>query len=191
MTQVSKINGIPVINTVISGFTYDGINTLTIQETDGTTFNVVISNLTLTDLRATNVYSDIFSGNTSEAVFYGDGSNLTGIVDSPNFYTSGTTISGDTVIFNRNDMDSAYSVDLSNLTSLQLFYIAVNFKVVEEFEYVAPEPFKINTITNPSGLTTTITRNDLSYSLGESINEFDVIKLNVDSTGFIRLNCEL
>ena len=45
MTQVSKINGIPIVNTVVSGFTYDGVNTLTISETDGTVHNAIITNI--------------------------------------------------------------------------------------------------------------------------------------------------
>lgn len=123
MTQVSKINGIPIVNTVVSGFTYDGVNTLTIQETDGTTFNVVISNLTLTDLRSTNIYGDVFSGNTTEAVFYGDGSNLTGIVGSTDNYVTGATMVGNTLVLNRTDQLSAATVDLSQFLDNTNYYV--------------------------------------------------------------------
>lgn len=106
----------------------------------------------------------VFSGGTSDIVF-------------KEFLTC-ETLGGCTVI-----------TDIEN--QLQLFYIAVNYTIVEEFEYVAPEPFKINTITNPSGLTVIITNNGSPYTLGEPINEFDNLKVNVDSIGFIKLNCEL
>jgi hypothetical protein len=70
------------------------------------------------------------------------------------------------------------------------FYLALNFIDLEQFLYVAPENFKITTISNPSSLSVTITVNDLTYTLGNSIDEFDVIKVSVNSTGFIKLNCE-
>lgn len=70
------------------------------------------------------------------------------------------------------------------------FYLALNFIDLEQFVYVAPENFKINTITNPSSIAVTITVNDSPYTLGNSISEFDVVKVDVASIGFIKLNCE-
>jgi hypothetical protein len=70
------------------------------------------------------------------------------------------------------------------------YYIALNFIDLEEFVYIAPESFKINSITNPSSIGVTITINDSPYTLGDNINELDVIKVNVDEVGFIKLICE-
>jgi hypothetical protein len=80
---------------------------------------------------------------------------------------------------------------ITPISESQSFYLALNFVDLEQFIYVAPEDFKINSITNPSSLLVTITLNDVPYTLGESINEFDIIKVNVDSIGFIKLNCDI
>jgi hypothetical protein len=91
MTQISKINGIQIVDTIVTGFTYDGVNKHTISNNDGTVLNASITNLTLTDLTASNVYSPVYSGITgTEAVFYGDGSNLSGLVTSDQYVSGGT-----------------------------------------------------------------------------------------------------
>lgn len=70
------------------------------------------------------------------------------------------------------------------------YYLALNFIDLEEFIYISPENFKISTITNPSNLVVTITKNEIPYTLGSTINEFDIVKVSVNSIGFIKLNCE-
>ena len=55
------------------------------------------------------------SGSISATTYYGDGSNLTGI-NSDNFYTTGVTLSGNSLVFDRTDSLSAYSVDLSSFS---------------------------------------------------------------------------
>ncbi len=70
------------------------------------------------------------------------------------------------------------------------YYIALNFIDLEEFVYISPESFKINSITNPESIGVTITVNDSPYTLGVNINELDVVKVNVDEIGFIKLICE-
>jgi hypothetical protein len=113
--QVSKINGIPVVNTFVTGFTYDGVNTHTIGNNDGTTLTAVMSNMTLTNLRATNVYGDIFSGNSTTALFYGDGSNLTNLPSSTDNYVSGGTYNGGTLFFSGNSVSTTFNVDVNGL----------------------------------------------------------------------------
>jgi hypothetical protein len=52
----------------------------------------------------------IVNGSLSATTFLGDGSNLTNI---DNFYTTGVTFSGNTMVFDRTDTLNAYSLDLS------------------------------------------------------------------------------
>lgn len=58
----------------------------------------------------------IINGIISGGTFYGDGSNLSG-VSSANYYTTGGTLIGTVIYFDRTDQLSAYSVELSGLTS--------------------------------------------------------------------------
>jgi hypothetical protein len=64
------------------------------------------------------VVSGAISGNTfSGGTFYGDGSNLSG-VSGDNDFTTGTTIIGNTVFYDRTNALSAYTSDLSQLDNL-------------------------------------------------------------------------
>jgi len=119
MTQVSKINGISIINTSVSAFTYDGVNQFTIDQTDGVSFNAQILTLSATSISATT--------------FYGDGSNLTGIAGGNNTYTTGMTFNTNTLTATNStggtytaiislgshtgDTNNPHSTTLSNLTS--------------------------------------------------------------------------
>jgi len=67
------------------------------------------STIFLNGLTANTIYSPIISGGT----LYGDGSNLTGI---PNTFTTGATYSNGFAYFDRNDILSAYTLDLTSLT---------------------------------------------------------------------------
>ncbi len=83
------------------------------------TINNNFSSLTTSFLSTTGgtISGDlIISGIISGGTFYGDGSNLSG-VSSANYYTTGGTLFGTTIYFDRNDLASAYSVELSGLTS--------------------------------------------------------------------------
>ena len=76
-------------DTFVTGFTYDNINTFTISDNSGSTFNASINVLSATTISATT--------------YFGDGSNLTGI--STEFTVAGdngtpfTIVSGDTLQF--------------------------------------------------------------------------------------------
>jgi hypothetical protein len=105
MTQVSKINGIPVFNTVISGFTYDNINTFTIENTDGTSFTASINSLSASTI----------SGGT----FFGDGSGLTNLPSSTNTYTTGSTYLNNTITFT-NSTGGTYDVTINDFTGLTI-----------------------------------------------------------------------
>lgn len=65
-----------------------------------------------------------------------------------------------------------------------------SFIDVETAYYRRNENFKINTIENPDALTVTIEVNGVAYSLGDPINAYDEVTIDVDAVGFIVLNCE-
>jgi hypothetical protein len=64
----------------------------------------------------TNIGNLLVVGDVSGTTFYGDGSNLTGIISTDN-YTTGATLNGNILVFNRTDALSAYTVDLSSITT--------------------------------------------------------------------------
>ena len=83
ITQVGNVQRIdvslpPGSNTFVTGFTYNGANTLTIFDNVGSSFPVTIN--TVTGLTVAGIISaTTISGGT----LYGDGSNLTGIASTP------------------------------------------------------------------------------------------------------------
>lgn len=103
--QVSKINGIPVVNTFITGFTYDGTNVHTIGLNDGTTFTA----------QMTSISATTFTGGS----FIGDGSGLTGLPSSNNTYTTGVTFTNNTLLFT-NSTGGTYDVLVDNLSGLTI-----------------------------------------------------------------------
>ena len=74
MSVVSKINGIPVVDTKVTGFTFDGINTHTINDNEGNSFTTSMTSISATTISATT--------------FYGDGSQLTNVGGFNNFIVS-------------------------------------------------------------------------------------------------------
>jgi hypothetical protein len=107
-------------DTFLTAFTYDNANTFTIVRNDNQTFKATINSVTgLTingDLNVTGTTNlDVVNGNIfSGGTYYGDGSNLSGITTVDN-YTTGATLVGDTLVFDRTDIVSAYTVSLSTL----------------------------------------------------------------------------
>lgn len=89
----------------------------------GSNINTAISNKIAIfnlddDISLSSVSATTISGDT----FYGDGSNLTGLVTSDN-YTTGTTLVNTTLYFDRNDTLSAYTADLSSFLDDTNFYV--------------------------------------------------------------------
>ena len=70
-----------------------------------------------------------------------------------------------------------------------IYDISVNFIDVEQFVYVAPEDFQIDTVENPDALTLTIKVNTVAYTLGTTISKFDDLTIDSSGVGFIILNC--
>ena len=107
-------------DTFLTAFTYDNANTFTIVRNDNQIFNTTINTVTgLTingDLSVTGTTNlDVINGNIfSGGTYYGDGSNLSGITTVDN-YTTGATLVGDLLVFDRTDVQSAYTVSLSTL----------------------------------------------------------------------------
>jgi hypothetical protein len=77
--DVNTIIGAASADTFVTGFTYDNINTFTITDNSGTTFNSSINVLSATTISATT--------------YFGDGSNLTGIPHTTDTFVSGGTYS--------------------------------------------------------------------------------------------------
>jgi len=100
----SITSGITSENTYVTGFTYDNVNTFSIRDNSGTTFNTAINVLSATTISATT--------------YFGDGSNLTGI-STDNFYVSGGTYNTGTknINFSGNDVVTTFDVDLTTLIS--------------------------------------------------------------------------
>jgi len=89
-------------DTYVTGFTYDNINTFTINDNSGSTFNASINVLSATTISATT--------------YFGDGSNLSGI---DNFYVTGGTYNEPTkeINFTGNSVQTTFDVDLTSLIS--------------------------------------------------------------------------
>ena len=91
-------------DTFVTGFTYDNINTFTISDNSGSTFNASINVLSATTISATT--------------YFGDGSNLSGI-STDNFYVTGGTYNEPTkeINFTGNSVQTTFDVDLTSLIS--------------------------------------------------------------------------
>ena len=100
--DVSSIIGAASADTFVTGFTYDGVNTFTISDNSGSTFNTSINVLSATTISATT--------------YFGDGSNLSGI---DNFYVSGGSYNDGTtsIDFSGNSVETTFSVSLSGISS--------------------------------------------------------------------------
>ena len=113
MSKVTKINGVPVVDTKVTGFTYDNINTFTISQDDGSSFNTTISGLSVNTLTATTFYAgDIFGGK-----FYD--SELTSIVRK----SSPGTLSANTAVYLKgydaiNDVYTVEYADTDNIAAM-------------------------------------------------------------------------
>ena len=80
-------------DTYVTGFTYNNINQLVLSRNQGLpNLSVNINNLTLTGLTV--------NGSVSATTYYGDGSNLTGLVTN-DYYVTGGTFSANTLTLNR------------------------------------------------------------------------------------------
>jgi hypothetical protein len=99
------LSSLSVDGTTVTGFTYDNINTLTISLSNGDTFSTTIQNLSATTISATT--------------FYGDGSNLTGVVGEDN-YVSGGTYNPTTqqLEFLGTNTATTFNVDLSSIVQV-------------------------------------------------------------------------
>jgi hypothetical protein len=111
--------------------------------------------------------------------------------------SSGTYIDLPPVLtFELNYLDAVHMIYFNNrwyrfaeFKDQVLFQLSVNFIDTEQFIYVAPEPFRLLTVNNPSLLGLTILVNALPYTFGNPINLYDVLTVDVTAPGFIQLNC--
>lgn len=70
------------------------------------------------------------------------------------------------------------------------FYMMLNFKDVEQFEYRVPEQFAVLNLENPLGLTATLKVNGSAYTTGTTISQYALFTVDVNTAGYIKLNCQ-
>jgi hypothetical protein len=86
---------------------------------------------------------------------------------------------------------SEVPVQLSTVKNANLYYIGINFQTTDTFTYVAPDKFRINSTQTSPTRTLTIKVNNVTYTLGNTINLFDTVTVETSGVGFAKLNCEL
>jgi hypothetical protein len=107
----SDSNGSLFVRPTFGSYMKDIYNVQTSGETNGDLLIYNSGTTTWEYSKTLNGNYDV-NGSFSATTFFGDGSNLTGISTVDNF-TTGATLSGNTIIFNRTDLSNAYSLDLS------------------------------------------------------------------------------
>jgi hypothetical protein len=187
-------NLIDVINNISSQYS---ANTFTTESTlsgttaifnrnDGNNYTLDLSGLSGTTV--TDFSLDCFTNELTLEQSNGDNYNvdlsclLSGITD---IYTTGITLSGDTLIFNRNDGNN-YNVKL-NLSTWTLDFTSGSLTV----NLYAPFNLSINSITNIVNVpTTTILVNAVVYTLGNPILQGNTITITVSISSVINLGIE-
>jgi hypothetical protein len=77
------------------------------------------------------------SGGVSASYYYGDGSNLTGIVaSSSNYYTEDVYLTGSTLVFDRNDTPAAYSINLDPILGTNSIQTTTWDPITNEFTII-------------------------------------------------------
>jgi hypothetical protein len=111
----ANANGSLFVRPTFGSYMKDIYNVQTSGETNG---DLLIYNSGTTTWEYSKTLNGNYNvnGSLSATTFFGDGSNLTGISTVDNF-TTGATISGNTIIFNRTDLSNAYNVDLTPIVS--------------------------------------------------------------------------
>jgi hypothetical protein len=119
-------------DTFITGFTFTP-DTLTISQNNGIDLSTNIDNFYVTGGTYNSLTESIdFVGNNSATTFNVD---VSALLDDTNTFTTGATLSGNTILFDRNDLNNAYSVDLTPIlpeipTNLTFFSTTANSDVV-------------------------------------------------------------
>lgn len=161
-------------DTKISSFSYNDANKLTIIDSTGGTFTANINIMTGLTV----------NGSISANIFYGDGSQLSGI-STDNFYTTASTLNGNILSFDRTDQLSAYSVNLSSLSnsywtsgSTGLYSIkAVNDSTVDatgDYSFAFGEGSKANASNSIAGGGSNIVNDGLAIAIGGNDNLINV-----------------
>ena len=187
------------VDNLLTGITVDLSQYYTSAQTDA---NFLSANTSFYTQIQTN--NNFLSANTSYYTQTQVDNLLTGItVDLSQYYTSAQTdvkyipyLSSTGLSFTTSSTtynDVVRDSSSGNILLNNQFYIGIDFEATNEiFKYTAGESFKINSISNPSGMTYTTLVNDAAYTLGTTINLYDILKITGNtSTGFLKLNSEL
>lgn len=192
MTRVvKKINGIPVGNTSVTAFTYND-NVFTISQNNGTSYSAVIN--TMTGLTV--------NGIVSATTYYGDGSNLTGIITT-DYYVTGGTYSNGTLTLNRQNGSVVINGFSTGVTSTDTYvtgftYNDANKLTISQNNGQSDLDVFINTMSgltvngditatnyygNGSNLTGIVATWDGKQviTVGETVNAGDLLFLSADS----------
>jgi len=149
--NTSILLGGGVISFIGDLYTNDDLSANTIN---ASTFYSGGTNL-LNIISLNNITGGTFSNTTDTLTLYKGNGNVivTGFTD---YYTTGATLIGDTVYFNRNDQLSAYTVNLSSLVVSDIYVTAMTFNnnvlTLKQTQGTAPIS---QLIDNLSGLTVT------------------------------------
>lgn len=170
-----------------SGTTFSGgtiINNTTFQG------DVIIEGTTSGD---TAYFNEYFSGGTSLETI------ITNIAQSVS-PTGGTPfdcsdLTGCTIITNLQqdvfELQTGLTEVQNSVSSLETdFYMMLNFVNVEQFVYRVPEQFAVINLENPLGLTATLKVNGSAYTTGTTISQYALFTVDVNSAGYIKLNCQ-
>jgi hypothetical protein len=177
----SDSNGSLFVRPTFGSYMKDIYNVQTSGETNG---DLLIYNSGTTTWEYSKTLNGNYgvNGSFSATTFFGDGSNLTGISTVDNF-TTGATLSGNTIIFNRTDLSNAYNVDLTPIVTGTIYSDINNFTqnvpltITHNLNTTNVLVQIINTNTNELvfGVINNYQLNSVDITLTETLNNIKVV----------------
>lgn len=122
-------------------------------------------NLSISSVSATTI-----SGNT----FYGDGSNLSGVLTG---VTATSPIENSYLLFKNNTWSATTDIN-----------IYLNFESPNSYDYITPYDMVVDSFTGSTAMTITLTYTGNTYSLGTNLPQFSTLNIDTDTAGLVLLN---